>query len=459
NEKKFPQTAKIFARLNKEGKELAEQAKKLKSGKLKQLETKAKKAKADAGRIQNEINQLNQQAQQAENNAKSQRDQAAKIAAENKPQADQLTKEAEKQQQAADAKRAQVAQKQKQLEPLAAIQQEYEQLKASATATERRGKMLPDVAKRLLHAEIRHLPDEKALASITSPLGTARSDRLRLLGETDALEIPADEDPRVRFVAWLKQPNNPYFAKAIVNRIWAHYFGRGIIDPPDQLSAFNPPSHPKLLDALCQKFIQGGYDLKQLHRDILNSRAYQQTGMATPANESDRENYARFYLQRLPAEVLIDALNQATGTIEKMDMKYDHWPEDMKTVEIPYVPKNAFVAYMLESFGRSKRNSAVQCDCERDSNASMLQVLSFANHPRVWEKIRDPNGRAAAIVKNYPDDSRRIEEMFLAVVGRTPIESERLACEKHLRDAASPEQGMQGILWSLLNTKEFMLNH
>src|SRR5581483_5349792 len=222
--------------------------------------------------------------------------------------------------------------------------------------------------------------------TVTSPLGTQSSKEFRLLGETKPLDIPKEKDPRLLLAEWMKRPDNPYFARAIVNRVWAHYFGRGIVDPPDNLSPFNPASHPELLKELCAQFIKNGYDLKWLHRTILTSRTYQQSSQPSPATAMDRTNYAYFYYRRLPAEVLLDALNQATGAGEKMEMEYFHWPKELRTVEIPYTPKNAFVTFMLTNFGRPKRNAAVQCDCERDGNASVLQVLSLANHPRLWAK-------------------------------------------------------------------------
>jgi hypothetical protein len=110
-------------------------------------------------------------------------------------------------------------------------------------------------------------------------------------------------------------------------------------------------------------------------------------------------------------------------------------------------------------FGRPKRNSAVQCDCERDGGASVFQVLTLANHPRVWEKIKDANGRIAKLLKEKGEDASRIEELFLATLSRLPTEAERLACDSHMRNAASPEKGLQGVLWSLLNTREFVVQH
>jgi hypothetical protein len=156
---------------------------------------------------------------------------------------------------------------------------------------------------------------------------------------------------------------------------------------------------------------------------------------------------------------MLDALNTATGTTEKMDMKYHHWPDDMKTVEVPFAPKNAFVTYVLGTYGRPQRNAAVQCDCEREGAASIFQVLTLANHPRVWEKIRDPQGRVAKLVKDTRSDASRVDALFLATVSRLPSDAERTACLTFVKGAESAEKGFQGVLWGLLNTKEFLLQH
>lgn len=325
---------------------------------------------------------------------------------------------------------------------------------------ERRAKALPEYGRRIMHAEVQHLPGGKdRIAKVASPLGTQESRVFRLLGESKNLDMPKDQDPRGLVVAWMRQPDNRFFAKAIVNRVWAHYFGRGIIDPPDHLSPLNPPTHRELLDELCRGFIQKKYDLKWLHRAILNSRTYQQASEAAPESRTDRSNYAYFYYRRLPAEVLVDALNHATGVREDMDMKYYHWRPEWTTVEIPYPPRNAFVTFMLEQFGRPQRNSGAQCDCERDSNASVLQVLSLANHPRVRQKIAAEKGRVAQILKLHADNERRVEEIFLATLCRPPSDSERQACLKYVRASASPADGFRGVMWSLLNTREFLLQH
>ncbi|MCI0702888.1 MAG: DUF1553 domain-containing protein, partial [Planctomycetia bacterium] len=417
NEKKFPDAAAMYKKFNDEAKKLEGDVKKRKD-ELKKLDEDAKKAKADVDKLTAEIAKLE------------------------KAKGDPET----------------LAAKRKELDALKAVIAKAEAFKTETAKMEKRAKLLPEVARRLMQAEVRLLPPGNH-AKVTSPLGTAEAKGFRLLGEPDALTIAADRDPRELVMAWMRKPDNPYFAKAIVNRVWAHYFGRGIIDPPDNLSVFNPATHPELLNSLSDGFVKNKYDLHWLHRTILNSRTYQQDSKPAKGAETDRTHYAFFQLRRLPAEVMLDALNSATGTTEKMDMKYYHWPDEMKTVEVPFPPRNNFVSFVLETYGRPKRNSAVQCDCEREGATSIFQVLTLANHPRVWEKIRDPNGRVARLMKDTTDDTKRIEVLFLVTVSRLPSDTERDACLKFVKAAESPEKGLQGVLWSLVNTKEFLLQH
>ncbi|GDY22613.1 hypothetical protein LBMAG56_39600 [Verrucomicrobiota bacterium] len=340
------------------------------------------------------------------------------------------------------------------------LKTEHDALSERIRQLERRGKYLVDsVAKRVLHTDIFWQQDDKAWASVVSPLGSQKSMQFRLLGDAEPATIDTSEDPRQRVMDWLRRPDNPYFAKGIINRVWAHYLGRGIVDPPDDLSPLNPPTHPRLFDELAKQFIAQKYDLRWLHRAILTSRTYQQSSTPTPANAMDRANYARFYLRRPPAEVLIDAIDQVTGTRENLDMKYHRWPDKVTTVESPFPPRNPYVAFMLEQFGQPKRNAGVQCDCERDSNASILQVMSLANHPRILQKIADPAGRAAALTKSATTEDARITEAFLTVLSRSPNEVEKTACLDYLKGTDSAEKGLQGIMWGLMNTREFLLQH
>ncbi len=317
------------------------------------------------------------------------------------------------------------------------------------------------MGKRLKATEI-HTAAKTGFASVTSPLGKQESKQFRLLGSKQTITVPADQDPRTPVMAWLRQPDNPFFARAIANRIWAHYFGRGIIDPPDHLSPLNPPSHPELLAELSKGFIEHNYDLKWLHRTILNSRTYQQSAKTNPTSKADTRNYASFYPRRLPAELLVDALNHATGGQETYPAEL-RLPAGAKAIEVAGSveagKERASLAYAFRIFGRPLRASEVQCDCERDGTPTVVQTLYLANHPRVMEKINRPDGRIAQLVQALPDEGKRIEELFLWSLSRLPTDEERQACQKFVKESASPEQGLKDLLWSLLNTKEFLLNY
>jgi hypothetical protein len=418
NEKKFTDAAAFFKQFNDEAKSLEADVKKRKEGEGKQLEDDAKQAKTDADRLTAEIAKLEK----------------------------------------AKGDETDIARKRQELAAAKDLMSRAETYRQETNSIDKRAKLLPEVSRRLLQAECRLL-DTGANAKVSSTLGTRESKTFRLLGESDAVSVPADRDPRELVMAWMRKPGNPYFARAIVNRVWAHYFGRGIIDPPDNLSAFNPATHPELLKELSDGFIANKFDLRWLHRTILNSRTYQQSSTPAEGAAADRTHYAYFPMRRLPAEVLLDALNTATGTTENMDMKYHHWPETMSTVQVPFLPQNRFVSFVLETYGRPQRNAAVQCDCERDGTGSIFHVLTLANHPRVWEKIKDPAGRASKLVKASGDTGSKIEELYLAVLSRLPTEVERDACLNFIAGAESPENGLQSVLWSLINTREFVLQH
>jgi len=404
NEKQFADAAVYFKKFNDEGKAAELAVKQRKEGEGKKLDDEAKKAKAELDKL-----------------------------AKEKGDADRIA-------------------------ALKEVIAKTEAFRQQTAEMEKLAKQMPEVARRLMQAESRVLPPGRT-AKVSGTLGTKESSTHRLLGDAEPITISADRDPREVVMNWMRKPDNPYFAKAIVNRVWAHYFGRGLIDPPDNLSAFNPATHPELLKELCDGFVANNYDLRWLHRTILSSRTYQQSSTPAKGSETDRTHYAAFPLRRLPAEVMLDALNSATGTTEAMDMKYQHWPDPMKAVDVPFAPKNPFVAFVLETYGRPKRNAAVQCDCEREGASSIFQVLALANHPRVWEKIRDPNGRVAKSMKDSNDVSKRVEALFLATVSRLPSDAEREACAKFVGEAETVEKGLQGVLWGLINTREFLVQH
>lgn len=322
-------------------------------------------------------------------------------------------------------------------------------------------KTIEDTGKRIKGSEIHGLA-KGTFASVTSTLGKQEAKQFRLLGSQASVEVPADRDPRELVVAWLKQPDNPFFARAIVNRVWAHYFGRGIIDPPDHLSPLNPPTHPELLDELCADFIAHKYDLRHLHKVILTSRTYQQSAKTNATSRHDSANYASFYLKRLPAEVLVDALNHATGGSETYPPEL-HLPAGAKAMEVAGGTGSergrATLGYAFHIFGRPMRSPEAQCDCERDTKPTIIQTLYLANHPSVQQKISSPSGRLAGILKEIKDDEKRIEAVFLWTLSRLPTREEMEACTTHVKEAPSPDRGFQDVLWGLLNTREFLLNH
>jgi hypothetical protein len=338
------------------------------------------------------------------------------------------------------------------------VEQEIVQIEAQ------RGRMT-DGPKRF-GTNIRHDSERVNFASVSSPLGSQRSDKFRLLGDESPVEVAKEQDPRELVVAWLRRPNNPLFARALVNRVWAHYFGRGIVDPPDHLSPLNPPSHPELLDELARKFIENKYDLRWLHRTIAASRAYQLSSSPSPSHvdqiSAARRNFAYFQFRRLPAEVLVDAVNEATGSHEEYPAKL-YLPPQAKAIEVAGVTSRdndeAAVGYALKIFGRPLRSTEVQCDCERDTNTTIVQTLYLANHPRVREKIYSDAGRVAQMMQDITDNDRRIEEIYLVAVNRPPSDTERETCLSYVNQRESSLRSFQDVLWSLLNTREFILNH
>lgn len=313
---------------------------------------------------------------------------------------------------------------------------------------------------------VRHDGEKMNAASVSSPLGSQRSDKFRLLGDSSPLTVAKDQDPRTLVAEWLRRPDNPFFTRALVNRVWAHYFGHGIIEPADQLSPLNPPSHPALLDELTRKFVEHKYDLKWLHRTIATSWAYQLSS-SLPSGDPEsavaaRRNFAFFQFRRLPAELLVDAVNLATGSYEEFPANL-YLPEKAKAIEVAGVTgredQEAALSYAFKIFGRPIRNTDVQCDCERDTNTTIVQTLYLANHPRVRAKIYNDDGRVAQVLRDVVDNEPRIEELFLISISRLPTPDERQTCLAYVGQRESSLRAFQDVLWSLLNTREFILNH
>ncbi|MCE9530179.1 MAG: DUF1553 domain-containing protein, partial [Planctomycetes bacterium] len=181
---------------------------------------------------------------------------------------------------------------------------------------------------------------------------------------------------------------------------------------------------------MCASFVKERYDFKHLHRLILNSRTYQQSAKTNPTNRDDTANYASFQLRRLPAETLVDALNQATGGSETYPPEL-YLPAGTRALEVAGGTGSdrtrASLQYAFQIFGRPSRNPDAQCDCDRDAKPTIVQTLFLANYPAVQQKIAAPEGRVAKIVKEISDDGKRIDELFLWTLSRAPVDDERAA--------------------------------
>jgi Protein of unknown function (DUF1549)/Protein of unknown function (DUF1553) len=263
-------------------------------------------------------------------------------------------------------------------------------------------------------------------------------------------EMAPGDDPRTKLAAWMTDPKNEYFSGAMVNRIWKHYLGTGMVEPVDDLRATNPPSNPALWKALSDEFVSHRYDLKHLMRVILNSRAYQLSSGTRPGNETETRFYSHYYARRLPAEVLLDAISEATGVADR----FPGYPVGLRAVQLPDPGMNS---YFLSLFGRSDRVTA--CACERNGEVTMPQLLHLQNGDGVLQKIRSGEGRLARLLKEKKSDETMIDELCLATVSRPATNAEKAAVKKLLDAGDSKDEVFRDLFWALLNSKDFAFNH
>jgi hypothetical protein len=264
------------------------------------------------------------------------------------------------------------------------------------------------------------------------------------------LEIPPEDDPRQKLVDWMARPDNPFFARALCNRMWGHLLGRGLVDPVDDMRQTNPPSNPELLDALAKDFIAHKFDVKHLLRTICNSRTYQLSSVPNEFNRHDRQNHARYYGKRLIAEVFLDAVDQVCET----RTKFNKMSRQSRAVDLPH---EGFGSYFLDVFDRPPRSSA--CECARSTGASLPQVLHLANSSEIEDKIAEGNGRVARLVQGKTPPEKAIEELYLAALARFPDEGELKRALVHVTRQKDQRRGLEDLVWALLNTREFMFNH
>lgn len=267
-------------------------------------------------------------------------------------------------------------------------------------------------------------------------------------------EMPAESqegDWRDGLADWMTSPENRWFARCTANRIWAHMTGRGLVEPVDDFRDTNPPTNPKLLDALAAEFVSGGFDVQYLIRTIAASRSYQRSSTPNHTNAADEQNYSRALLKRVDAEVLFDAVTDVTGVEEK----FRGVPHGQRAVQLW---DSEVDHYFLKLFGRPARKTA--CDCERNSEPSVSQVLHVLNSPEIHRKLSHEGGRVAQLIRSTSDDAEFVKELYLTYFARRPSAVEEEIALKHFRNSTDGRRAAaEDLAWSLMNSLEFVFNH
>lgn len=279
------------------------------------------------------------------------------------------------------------------------------------------------------------------------------------------LDPGSADDRRDVLASWLTSPENPYFTRAIVNRVWANFMGVGLVEPVDDLRASNPASNEKLLDAMADALIRDRFDLKSLMRAILVSHTYRRSSEALPENRDERRYYARFYPRRLMAEVLNDAIADVTGVSDTYaeialndgsTEKIAAYTNDTRAIQL----KDAAVkSYFLKTFGRNQRE--ITCECERSNQPNLIQVLHLANGTSVNDKLAARESRVTRILATDPAPARIIEDAWMTCLSRPPVAEERQPFERWLSEASPAEKRevVEDLYWSLLTSTEFLFQH
>lgn len=270
----------------------------------------------------------------------------------------------------------------------------------------------------------------------------------RFLGGTEP-EIAPNKDRREAYAAWLTSPQNPYFARGLVNRIWSYFFHRGIIEPVDDIRNTNPPINPALLDALTKDFIDSKFDVRHLMRRIVTSETYQRSGLPNESNRHDEQNFSHGIPRRIPAEALLDSLIQATAVPEN----FGGVPGGFRAAQIP---DGTVESPFLRLFGKPQRMEA--CECERDNGSNMLQALHFLNGPSILNRVQNPGGRPALLMREKMTPEQQVVEIYLWSLARHPNEKEKKLGIDFLQSYADKRlDALQDLMWALLNSKDFLL--
>ncbi len=271
-------------------------------------------------------------------------------------------------------------------------------------------------------------------------------------------DIAPDDDPRLKLADWMSDPSNRYFAKAVVNRYWKHFFKRGLIEPEDDIRESNPASHPDVLAMLEKHFIDHKFDLRELVRVIVQSNAYQLSAVTNAHNAADFQSFSHYYPERMQAEVLLDAIDQLTGATTT----FANLPAGTRAIALPDNSYNRSSPF-LTVFGRP--DNASVCECERVQSSSLGQSLHMLNSADIKGKLSVANGRAEQLAKDPRTVEERVRELYLAAYARPPADNELVTAVEFLTIAENgttvpaTREGFEDLIWALMNTKEFLFIH
>jgi hypothetical protein len=265
----------------------------------------------------------------------------------------------------------------------------------------------------------------------------------------------------------MRRKDNPYFARVFVNRVWAEYFGVGIVNPPDDLNLANPPGNRALLDYLATGFIDHGFDMKWLHREIVASDAYQRSMEANETNRLDERNFSRHVARRLPAELLFDAIAQATGSAADLTrVTTDVARRAIGPDGGALVGARSEGDYASRVFGRSPRDT--NCDCSASAEPNLLQAIYLQNDKEMLTAIERKSGwlqevrvrlnKAGGALSRAETESL-VTEAYLRTLSRQPTAAEITRGARHFEEVGKPVEALHDLLWALLNTREFVTNH
>jgi hypothetical protein len=296
-------------------------------------------------------------------------------------------------------------------------------------------------------------PDEQVIwvaraGEVTQPrTGKQMQPWLPLAG---AAELTGEDDRREAFVEWLVKPENPFFAKVEVNRIWGHLFGRGIVEPVDDFRDSNPPASATLLSSLADDFAKNGYDRRRVMRAILNSRTYQLSSRKNEFNANDVKYFSHANTRLLTAEQLLDAICKVTGVAEK----FAGLPSGTRATNLPSPDVDI---EFLKVFGQPARETA--CACERSSDSNLSQALQMINGPLVHGKVRDEKNRLRIETTAGKTDEQIVDELYLAALCRHASDAEMATATRHIANAGDRMRGLEDVCWALLNANEFLFQH